>query len=76
MARTHERDRKTSKIEGFFLLIVSITAFMIYAYFLLMTEFGILILKLTVLGAVATLLAVLGWIGYTIITAPQSEKLT
>jgi predicted DNA-binding transcriptional regulator len=49
---------------------------MIYAYFLLTTEFGIVILKLTVLSAVATLLAVLGWIGYTIITAPQSEKLT
>jgi hypothetical protein len=68
--------KKTSKIRGFLLLIVSVMAFMIYAYFLLTTEFGIVILKLTVLSGVATLLAVLGWIGYTIITAPQSEKLT
>jgi hypothetical protein len=38
----------------------------------LTTDFGIVILKLTILGAVATLLAVLGWIGYTIVTAPRS----
>ena len=68
--------KKTNKVGGFFLLIVSVTAFMIYAYFLLMTEFGLVILKLTVLTAVATLLAVLGWIGYTIITAPPSKNMT
>jgi len=68
--------KKTSKIGAFFLLIGSVTAFIIYAYFLLMTEFGLVILKLTVFAAVATLLAVLGWIGYTIITAPQSENMT
>ena len=68
--------KKTSKVGGFFLLIVSVTAFIIYAYFILMTEFGLVILKLTVLAAVATLLAVLGWIGYTIITAPQSKNMS
>ena len=68
--------KNTSRIGGFFLLIVSVTAFIIYAYFILMTEFGLVILKLTVLAAVAALLAVLGWIGYTVITAPQSENMT
>ena len=67
--------KKTSKIGGFFLLIVSVTVLIIYGYFLLMTEFGLVILKLTVLAAVAALLSVLGWIGYTIITAPQSENM-
>ena len=64
--------KNTSKLAGFVLLIVSVAAFVIYAYLLLSTEFGIVILKLTILGAVATLLAVLGWIGYTIATAPRS----
>jgi hypothetical protein len=64
--------KNTSKLAGFVLLIVSVAAFVIYAYLLLTTDFGILILKLTILGAVATLLAVLGWIGYTIVTAPRS----
>ena len=68
--------KKTSKIGGFFLLIVSVTVLIIYGYFLLMTEFGLVILKLTVLAAVATLLAVLGWRGYTMLTAPQSENMT
>ena len=65
--------KKTSRIGGFFLLIFSVTAFMIYAYFLLTTEFGLVVLKLTVLATVAILLLVLGWIGYTMSTAPQSE---
>ena len=64
--------KRTGKAGGFVLLIVSVAAFVIYAYLLLTTDFGILILKLTILGAVATLLAVLGWIGYTIVTAPRS----
>jgi len=64
--------KNSSKLAGFVLLIVSVAAFVIYAYLLLTTDFGIIILKLTVLGAVATLLAVLGWIGYTIVTAPRS----
>jgi hypothetical protein len=64
--------KHTSKLAGFVLLVISVVAFVIYAYLLLTTEFGIVILKLTVLGAVATLLAVLGWIGYTIVTAPGS----
>ena len=64
--------KNTSKLAGFVLLIVSVAAFVIYAYLLLTTDFGIVILKLTILGAVATLLAVLGWIGYTIVTAPRS----
>lgn len=64
--------KNSSKLAGFVLLIVSVAAFVIYAYLLLTTDFGIVILKLTILGAVATLLSVLGWIGYTMVTAPRS----
>jgi hypothetical protein len=62
--------KTTNKARGFVLLIVSITAFVTYTYLLLETDMGIVVLKLTVLGAIAILLAVLAWIGYTIITAP------
>ena len=65
--------KRTGKAGGFVLLIISVMAFVTYSYLLLATEWGIVILKLTVLGAVAILSAVLGWIGYTISTAPQSE---
>jgi hypothetical protein len=66
--------RKGSKGVGAILLFVSIIAFIAYAYFLLGTEWGMLILQLTVLGAVAILLTVLGWIGYTMLTAPREEE--
>ncbi len=66
--------RKGSKGVGAVLLFVSVVAFIAYAYFLLGTEWGILILQLTALGAVAILLSVLGWIGYTMLTAPSKEE--
>ncbi len=66
--------KKGSKAVGAVLLFVSVIAFVAYAYFLLGTEWGILILQLTALGAVAILLAVLGWIGYTMLTAPREEE--
>ena len=67
-------NRKGSKGVGAILLFVSIIAFIAYAYFLLGTEWGMLILQLTALGAVAILLTVLGCIGYTMLTAPREEE--
>jgi predicted DNA-binding transcriptional regulator len=58
---------------GVALLVVSIIAFIVYAYLLLGTEWGMLVLQLTVLSAVAVLLTVFGWIGYTMLTAPGEE---
>ncbi len=66
--------RKGSKAVGAILLLVSIVAFFAYAYLLLGTEWGVIILQLTALGAVAILLAVLGWIGYTMLTAPSEGE--
>lgn len=66
--------RKGSKGAGAALLFVSIAAFIAYAYFLLGTEWGMLILQFTALAAVAILLTVLGWIGYTMLTAPREEE--
>lgn len=65
--------RKGSRGTGAVLLAVSILAFIAYAYLMLGTEWGMLVLQLTVLGAVAILLTVLGWIGYTMLTAPREE---
>jgi len=66
--------RRGSRIAGYALLVISILAFVIYAYLLLNTDFGILILQLTVLAAIAALLAVLSWIGYTMATAPTHQE--
>ena len=66
--------KRRSKGVGLSLLMFSIIIFIIYAYFLFATEWGIMILKFTVLVAAATLLAVLAWIGYTMATAPELER--
>ena len=66
--------RRGSRITGYILLVASILAFIIYAYLLLNTDLGILILQLTVLAAIAALLAVLAWIGYTMATAPTHQE--
>ncbi|MDQ3807402.1 MAG: hypothetical protein M3298_04460 [Thermoproteota archaeon] len=67
--------RKGSKGAGAVLLFASIAVLIAYAYFLLGTEWSMLILQFTALAAVTILLAVLGWIGYTMLTAPsEGEK--
>jgi hypothetical protein len=66
--------RKGSKGAGAALLFLSISVFIVYAYLLLGTEWGMLILQFTALAAVAILLTVLGWIGYTMFTAPREEE--
>jgi predicted DNA-binding transcriptional regulator len=66
--------RRRSKGAGAALLFLSIAGFIVYTYFLLGTEWGMLILQFTALAAVAILLTVLGWIGYTMLTAPREEE--
>jgi predicted DNA-binding transcriptional regulator len=66
--------RRGSRIAGYTLLVTSILAFIIYSYLLLGTDLGILIVQLTVLAAIAALLAVLAWIGYTMATAPTHKE--
>jgi uncharacterized membrane protein len=66
--------RRGGRGAGAAFLVISIAAFILYAYFLLASDYGMIILQLTVLAAVALLLAVLGWIGYTMLTAPRTEE--
>jgi len=66
--------RRGNRGIGAALLVVSIVAFIVYAYFILGSQYSMIIIRLTVLAAVAVLLTVLGWIGYTMLTAPRSEE--
>ena len=67
-------NRRRSRVMGVTLLAISIIAFTVYVYFLLGTQYGMIITQLTVLGAISVLLAVLGWIGYTMLTVPKTEQ--
>lgn len=66
--------RRGSRGTGAALLAIAIVAFLLYAYFLLGTQWGLIIMQLTMLGLVGVLLLVLGWIGYTMLTAPRTDE--
>ncbi|MFQ5969389.1 MAG: transcriptional regulator [Nitrososphaerales archaeon] len=63
--------RKPDKSVGITIFISSIMAFIIYAWLLLVSEWSAIVLQLTVLAAVAALLAVLAWMGYAMATTPS-----
>ena len=66
--------RRGSRGTGAAFLAIAIIAFILYAYFLFGTQWGLIIMQLTMLGLVGILLAVLGWIGYTMLTAPRTDE--
>jgi len=65
--------RKGNRGVGLAFLVIAFVAFFIYAYLLLGSQYSMLVMQFTMLGAIAMLLAVLGWIGYTMLTAPKQE---
>ncbi len=65
--------KRSNKSVGAALLTAAVVAFFIYAYFLLLSDYSMMIIQFTVLAAVGILLAVLGWIGYTMLTAPKED---
>jgi hypothetical protein len=54
------------KIKGILLLIIAMSVFPAYAYTLFATEYGILLLKLTVAIIVGVIFFIVGWIGVTL----------
>lgn len=65
---------RRGRILGFGLLTTSFVVFIAYSYVTLFTSLGLIVLKLTIIVAVAALLGVLAWIGYTMTTAPSQVE--
>jgi len=66
--------RRGNRGIGAAFLVVAIVAFLLYAYFLFGTQWSLIIMQLTMLAVVGVLLLVLGWIGYTMLTAPRTDE--
>jgi predicted RND superfamily exporter protein len=64
---------KANRATGLAILIISILLFITYSYFLLASPWGVLLLQLTILAAVAALAAVMAWIGFTMATAQRTR---
>ena len=63
----------STKAGGIALLVFSICGFVAYVYLLFATDFGIIVIKVTIRLVIGTIVAVLAWIGYTTATAPTEE---
>lgn len=61
------------QVIGGLILLGSIVAAVVYAWGIVYHT--ILVLQLTACAAVFTLLAILGWMGYTLVRAPRPELL-
>ncbi|MCS7094362.1 MAG: transcriptional regulator [Thaumarchaeota archaeon] len=60
---------------GYLLLIASFAGILIYGWLVLLSPWAILVLQVTAFLAVAGVLAILAWIGYTLATAPPPEPI-
>jgi len=57
------------------ILIASIVVIVVYAWVVFLTDFWALLLRLTAFVAVAGVLGILAWIGYTLATTPPPKPI-
>lgn len=56
-------------------MLGSIAGILIYAYLLIIPEYTILVLQITAFIAIAGVLGILAWIGYTLATTPPPKPI-
>ena len=62
------------KIQGILIFILSISAFFVYAYLLMLSVWSPIVLQITVLMIVGGILGVISWIGYMMATTKSSPS--
>ena len=60
---------------GAVLLIASVLGIIIYGWLVFLTEYSLLVLELTGFVAIAGILGILSWIGYTMATTPPPKPI-
>ena len=62
------------KAIGIIIFILAISAFFVYAYLLMLSEWSPIVLQLSILMIVGGILGVISWIGYTMATTKPSPS--
>ena len=62
------------KAVGIIIFILAISAFFVYAYLLMLSEWSPIVLQLSILMIVGGILGVISWIGYTMATTKSSPS--
>jgi len=56
------------------IFVLSISAFFVYSYLLMLSEWGPIVLQLSILMVVGGILGVISWIGYVMATTKSSPS--
>ena len=62
------------KTKGILIFVLSISAFFVYAYLLMLSDWSPIVLQLTILMIVGGILGVISWIGYMMATTKSSTS--
>ncbi len=62
------------KAIGIIIFLLAISAFFVYAYLLMLSEWSPIVLQLSILMIVGGILGVISWIGYTMATTKKSPS--
>ncbi len=62
------------KTKGILIFVLSISAFFVYAYLLMLSDWSPIVLQITILMIVGGILGVISWIGYMMATTKSSTS--
>ena len=62
------------KAQGIMIFVLSISAFFVYSYLLMLSEWGPIVLQLSILMVVGGILGVISWVGYVMATTKSSPS--
>ena len=62
------------KTQGIMIFVLAISAFFVYSYLLMLSEWGPIVLQLSILMVVGGILGVISWIGYMMATTKSSPS--
>ena len=62
------------KAQGIMIFVLAISAFFLYSYLLMLSEWSPVVLQLSLLMIVGGILGVVSWIGYTLATTRASPS--
>ena len=62
------------KTQGILIFVLSISAFFVYAYLLMLSDWSPVVFQITILMIVGGILGVISWIGYMMATTKSSTS--
>ena len=62
------------KAQGIMVFVLAISAFFVYSYLLMLSEWSPIVLQLSILMIVGGILGVISWIGYIMATTKSSPS--